>query len=98
MKRAMKLSTAIPSSSILFALALLALVPVAEAVSPVRDGGYPYFNTADGQSALFSLTTGSANTAVGWFSLKNDTDGSFNTGVSAGRSFSTSETQVGALE
>jgi len=32
----------------------------------------------------FSLTTGAANTAVGWFSLKSVTTGSFNTGVGAG--------------
>jgi trimeric autotransporter adhesin len=36
------------------------------------------------QNALFSLTSGAANTAVGWFSLKSVTTGSFNTGVGAG--------------
>src|SRR6266536_3560145 len=56
----------------------------AQAVTPPPDGGYPGFNTAEGQKALFSLTTGVANTAVGWFSLKSNTDGSFNTGVGAG--------------
>jgi hypothetical protein len=44
----------------------------------------PGFNTADGDHALFSLTTGSANAAVGWFSLFSNTDGSFNTAVGAG--------------
>jgi len=53
-------------------------------VVPPPDGGYPNFTTAEGQNALFSLTTGAANTAVGWFSLKSVTTGSFNTGVGAG--------------
>jgi Chaperone of endosialidase len=60
------------------------LCPMAHAVNPPPDGAYPNFNTAEGQNALFSLTTGSANTAVGWFSLWGNADGSFNTGVGAG--------------
>ena len=60
------------------------LLPQVEAVVPPPDGGYPNFTTAEGQNALFSLTTGAANTAVGWFSLKSVTTGSFNTGVGAG--------------
>ena len=55
-----------------------------QAVVPPPDGGYPNFNTAEGQSALFSLTTGSANTAVGWASLFSNTEGSFNTAAGAG--------------
>jgi len=55
-----------------------------QAVVPPPDGGYPGFNTAEGQNALFSLSTGSANTAVGWFSLFSDTEGSFNTATGAG--------------
>jgi hypothetical protein len=65
-------------------LCLAAAEPQAQAVVPPPDGGYPNFTTAEGQNALFSLTTGSANTAVGWFSLFSDTAGSFNTGVGAG--------------
>jgi hypothetical protein len=74
------------TSAVLIALALLgfALLSGAQAVVPPPDGGYPGFNTAEGQNALFSLTTGSANTAVGWFSLFSDTDGSFNTATGAG--------------
>jgi hypothetical protein len=41
------------------------LLPQAKAVVPPPDGGYPNFTTAEGQNALFSLTTGAANTAVG---------------------------------
>jgi Chaperone of endosialidase len=55
-----------------------------QAVVPPPDGGYPGFNTAEGQNALISLTTGSANAAVGWFSLGSLTTGSFNTAVGAG--------------
>ena len=36
------------------------------------------------KNALFNLTTGVGNTAVGWFSLWSDTDGSYNTAVGAG--------------
>jgi hypothetical protein len=69
------------STSALFAFALL---PIAQAVVPPPDGGYPGFNTAEGQNALSGLTTGIANTAVGWFSLFSNTDCSFNTAVGAG--------------
>ena len=45
---------------LLIALALVCfgLLPQAQAVVPPPDGGYPGFNTAEGQNALFSLTTG----------------------------------------
>src|SRR5215813_8498606 len=55
-----------------------------QAVVPPPDGGYPGFNTAEGQNALKNLTTGSGNTAVGWYSLFAATTASFNTGVGAG--------------
>ena len=40
------------------ASACLALLPVAHAVTPAPDGGYPGNNTAEGTDALFTLTTG----------------------------------------
>ncbi len=55
-----------------------------QAVVPAPDGGYPNFTTAEGQNALFSLTTGAANTAVGWFSLWGNATGEFNTATGAG--------------
>ena len=61
--------------------------PTAFGVSPPPDGGYPGGNTAEGQNALLSLTTGGYNMAVGFFSLRSDTTGSFNTGVGAGTLF-----------
>ncbi len=60
------------------------ILPKAQAVIPPPDGGYPGGNTAEGQNALLSRTTGGFNTALGWFSLKSLTTGSYNTGVGAG--------------
>ena len=70
----------------LFILALpcLRLAPVANAVSPAPDGGYPGGNTAEGQAALLSLTTDGFNTAVGFLALRSNTEGNFNTAVGAG--------------
>jgi uncharacterized coiled-coil protein SlyX len=65
-------------------LASLALMEKAQALSPAPDGGYPGGNTAEGQSALGSLTSGLYNTGIGAFSLLSLTDGNFNTGVGAG--------------
>jgi Chaperone of endosialidase len=65
----------------------LGLLPKAQALSPAPDGGYPGGNTAEGQNALFSLTTGGFNTAVGLFSLKSNTGGSFSTAIGAGTLF-----------
>ena len=71
-------------SSIVFVLVWFAIAPLVRAVVPAPDGGYPGFNTAEGQNALFSLTTGAANTAVGWYSLFSNTEGNFNTSTGAG--------------
>src|SRR6266705_678127 len=63
------------------ALAWFALSPTARAVDPAPDGGYPNENTAEGEDALFSLTTGIANTAIGFNALFSNTEGSSNTAV-----------------
>ena len=84
MKLLIALKGATPLFFIALALLYFAILPQAQAVIPPPDGGYPGFNTAEGQKALFGLTTGVANTAVGWFSLFSNTDGSYNTGVGAG--------------
>jgi hypothetical protein len=67
-----------------FVLACLELLPKAQAVFPPPDGGYPGGNTAEGQNALLSLTSGMYNTAVGIVSLGIDTDAGFNTAIGAG--------------
>src|SRR2546430_4561516 len=41
-----------------FVLACFALSPLARAVLPAPDGGYPGNNTAEGTDALFNLTPG----------------------------------------
>jgi len=64
-------------------LACFGLSPTAQAVIPAPDGGYPSFNTAEGASALLSLTTGSENTAIGSAALNHNTTGSQNTATGA---------------
>lgn len=67
-------------------LLLIVLLPKAQAVSPAPDGGYPGFNTAEGDNALLNLNTSSGlfNTAVGFSTLGNNITGGFNTAVGAG--------------
>src|SRR5882724_4771925 len=68
----------------LFALGWFVLSSIAQAVNPPPDGGYAFGNTAEGASALLSLTTGAYNTGVGLFSLRSNRDGNFNTATGAG--------------
>jgi uncharacterized coiled-coil protein SlyX len=82
----------IPRTTILplligWALACFGLLPQTQAVSPAPDGGYPGGNTAEGQNALFSLTTGGYNTANGWNSLHTVSSGRFNTAFGAATLF-----------
>ena len=46
--------------------ACFALSPDSASGCPPPDGGYPGVNTAEGDNALFSLTSGACNTAVGF--------------------------------
>jgi hypothetical protein len=72
-------------------LLLLACIGVSSkvgAVSPPPDGGYPGANTAEGQGALLSLTTGTGNTATGFKALFRNTTGFSNTANGAGALFS----------
>ena len=68
----------------LFLIVCLAISQNSDAVTPPPDGGYAGGNTAEGQDALFGLTTGLYNTAAGYLALKSNTTGQFNTAVGAG--------------
>ena len=72
-------------TTVLSALVCFGLMPGAQAVEPAApDTALPGGNTADGQSALGSLTTGQFNSAFGFLSLLSNGAASFNTGVGAG--------------
>src|ERR1043166_6632173 len=82
MKRPMQREWTIP---LLFvALACFGVLTNGFAINPPPDGGYPGGNTAEGQNALLSRTSGVYNAAVGWLSLQGLTSGTANTGVGAG--------------
>ena len=72
-------------TTVLSAFVCFGLMPGAKAVEPAApDTALPGGNTADGQSALGSLTTGQFNSAFGFLSLLSNGAASFNTGVGAG--------------
>ena len=58
-------------------IACFCFSPKTDAVNPAPDGGYSGGNTAEGQNALLSLSSGTFNTAVGFSSLMNDLAGQF---------------------
>src|SRR2546421_510695 len=66
--------------SLMFLLVCFAPCQMALAVSPAPDGGYAGNNTAEGTSALFSLTSGADNTAIGFQALFRNTSGTYNSG------------------
>jgi uncharacterized coiled-coil protein SlyX len=72
-------------TTVLSALVCFGRLPGAHAVGPdAPDTALAGGNTADGQSALGSLTTGLYNSAFGFLSLLSNADANFNTGVGAG--------------
>jgi hypothetical protein len=82
----LSLTNSIPSTTarrgfllipLVIALACLALSPTARAA----DGGLPNENTAEGDGALFSLTTGFGNTGLGFDALFTNMTGNENTAV-----------------
>jgi hypothetical protein len=71
-----------------FSFVCVGVLRNAQAVNPPPDGGYPGKNTAEGQDALFSLTTGHSNSANGFAALKANTTGDRNTANGAFALFS----------
>jgi len=71
-------------TTILITLGCLALLTQMQAVTPPPDGCYPGFTTAEGCDALKALTSGAANTGLGWRALFSNSSGNFNTAVGAG--------------
>jgi hypothetical protein len=83
----------------MLALVCFCLLPAGRAVTPPPDGGYPNRNTAEGDGALFSLTTGARNTAIGTSAVFFNTTGSNNTAVGdsalGGNTVSDNNTAIG---
>jgi hypothetical protein len=69
---------------IALALVCFGLSPTVHAVLPAPDGGYAGENTAEGDDALFNLTTGNSNTALGFEALYSNTAGFNNTATGHG--------------
>jgi len=83
MNSLIQLKETTPLLLIALVLACFGLSPQMQAVVPAPDGCYPGFTTAEGCRALESLTTGTGNTGLGFWSLILDTTGLNNTGVGA---------------
>src|SRR6266699_3577408 len=93
-----------PPLLITLALLCFGLLPGAQAVVPAPDGGYgpPAYgtgNTAEGEEALFNLSSGGFNTATGYRTPFSNTTGNFNTAIGAGALFTNTgneNTAIGA--
>src|SRR5213080_2570480 len=71
--------------TVLSALVCFGLCQQVQSATDTPDpGSVPTSNTADGQGALGSLTTGLYNSAFGFLSVLSLSDGNFDTGVGAG--------------
>ena len=70
--------------AILTVLVSLAVCQQMQAQNTPDPGSVGPFNTADGDHALLSNTSGFGNSAFGWYALFTNTDASFNTAVGAG--------------
>jgi hypothetical protein len=79
MNRLIQLNKATAVFFVVLGLGCFWLSPLAPALSPPPDGGYPGANTAEGDGALQNLTTGINNTANGTGALTENTTGSHNT-------------------
>jgi len=70
-------NTIIPPVLIALTVACFAISPMAQAVNPTPGGCYPGYTTAEGCNTRQSLTSGLGNTGVGWYSLFDNSIGSY---------------------
>jgi hypothetical protein len=82
-----RLKKATPAILVVFACYMLAPTTQALLPPPPPVGGYPNGNTAEGDGALFNVTTGSDNTATGNDALYHNTTGVNNTATGFGALF-----------
>ena len=88
MKHRKTLFTATRLSLCFLALGCFGFPQRNQAVTPPPDGGYPSGNTAEGDDALFGLTSGSFNTAIGSAALFSNSSGYQNTATGVQALFS----------
>jgi hypothetical protein len=81
MNRLIELNKATALFFVVLGLGCFCLSPLALALDPPPDGGYPNSNTAEGGGALGSVTTGAFNTAIGASALLSNTTGNDNTAM-----------------
>src|SRR5437868_5253048 len=93
----MKKRNIIAVFSALVALALLPMAQAAPAPNTPDPGSKPVSNTADGQNALLSITSGTHNAAFGFDALLSNSDANFNTAVGSVASCSTTEPKIRPL-
>ena len=73
----------LPDLISLLTITFFALTMSAFAVSPPPDGGYPTWNTAEGEDALFGTQSGYNNTAIGYHAIYANGNRPYGTGVGA---------------
>jgi hypothetical protein len=94
-KHGKTVNTQVRPAFVVLVIACLVFSPMARAISPLPDGGYPFFNTAEGGNSLFTFTgiapnNGGENTAVGFEALYHNTSGDHNTATGFQALFSNS--------
>src|SRR6266498_1248487 len=85
-------------TTLLSALVCFGLCQQLQSATDTPDpGAKPLSNTGDGANALLSITTGLYNSAFGFDAVLANSEASFDTGIGAGRCFSTLAAQTRLL-